>query len=146
MGVADETLMPIVVEALQLLGLRYAMVVHSQGMDEISTASTTKILELKDGQISSKQLDPASLGLAPADLQKMKISDAKESAAIVKDVLAGKDSGRPGDIVALNAAAAIIAAGLADDFEPALALARASIDNGKALEALEKLVEVSNSG
>ncbi len=146
MGVADETLMPIVAEALQLLGLRYAMVVHSEGMDEISTASTTKILELKDGRISSKQLDPASLGLEPADLQKMKISDAKESAAIVKDVLTGKDSGHPGDIVTLNAAAAIIAANLADDFEPALALARSSIDDGKARAALEKLVEVSNSG
>ncbi len=63
---------------------------------------------------------------------------------MIRDILAGKDKGPRRDIVMLNAAAAIVVAGLADSFEQALPLAEASIEQGKALHCLEKLVEVSN--
>ena len=145
MGVADENLMQIVIEALKLLGIRYAMVVHSNGLDEISTAAVTKIAELKDGQITNKELDPEDLGITPANIEQLSVTDAKTSAKVLKDILSGKESGPRKDIVILNAAAAIIVSGLADDFESAIEMAKTSVDNGKALECLEKLIKVSNA-
>jgi len=144
LGVADENLMQIVAEALKLLGTRYAMVVHGDGMDEISTLTTTKILELKDGQIASKELNPEDFGIALADIDKLKVTDAKASANVLRDILSGRESGPRKDIVVLNAAAAIIAGNLADNFTSAIELAEASVSGGKALACLEKLIEVSN--
>ena len=144
LGVAEEELMPMMAEALKVLGTHYAMVVHSNGLDEISIAATTKILELKDGQITAKELNPEDLGIALADIEDLRVSDAKASAKVLRDVLSAKNSGRPKDIVILNAAAAIIAGGLADDFASAVRLAQASVSEGGAEDCLEKLIEVSN--
>lgn len=143
-GVADEGLTQIVAEALKLLGTRYAMVVHSEGLDEISTAGITKITQLKDGQITTRQLNPQDLGIERANLEVMKVTDAKTSAEILRDILSGKETGPRRDIVIINAAAAIIAGGIADDFEPAIRIAGESLGSGKALASLEKLIEVSN--
>jgi len=144
LGVADESLMQLVAEALKLLGTRFAMVVHGKGMDEISTVTTTKILELKDGQITSKELNPKELGIGLADIEDLRVTDAKTSAKVLRDILRSKESGPRKDIVVLNAAAAIIAGGLADDFASAIKLAEASVSDGRALACLEKLIEVSN--
>ncbi len=144
LGVADEGLMQLVAEALMLLGTQYAMVVHSNGMDEISTVTTTKILELKEGQITSKELDPEELGIGLADIEDLRVTDAKTSATVLREILSGKESGPRKDIVVLNAAAAIIAGGLADDFASAIKPAEASVSGGKASACLEKLIEVSN--
>ncbi len=144
LGVADEGLMQLVAEALRLLGTQYAMVVHSNGMDEISTVTTTKILELKEGQITSKELNPEELGIGLADIEDLKVTDAKTSAKVLRDILGGKESGPRKDIVVLNAAAAIIAGGLADDFASAIKSAQTSVSEGRALACLEKLIEVSN--
>ncbi len=144
MGVADENLMQIVAEALKLLGTRYAMVVHGDGMDEISTLTTTKILELKEGQIASKELNPEDFGIALASIEELKVTDAKTSAKALRDILSGKETGPRKDIVILNAAAAIIAGGLADDFASAIKSAETSVSDGRALASLEKLIEVSN--
>jgi anthranilate phosphoribosyltransferase len=145
MGVADESLMERIAKALKLLGTRYAMVVHSNGMDEISTAGITKIAELKEGQIISKELNPEDFGFKLANLEELKATDAKTSAKVLRDMLSGKESGPRKDIVVLNAAAAVIAGNMADDFGSAIELAEASVGNGKALECMEKLIEVSNS-
>jgi len=145
LGVAEEGLMEMMAQALKMLGTKYAMVVHSDGLDEISTLTTTKILELKDGQIAAKELNPQELGIALTDINDLTVSDPQKSAAVVKDILSGKDKGPRKDIVALNAAAAIIAAGMADDFASATRIAAASISEGKASASLEKLIEVSNS-
>jgi len=144
LGVAEEELMGMMAEALKVLGTQYAMVVHSNGLDEISIATTTKILELKDGQITAKELNPEDLGMALADIEDLRVSDAKASAKVLRDILSTKESGPPKDIVVLNAAAAIIASGLADDFASAIKLAEASVSNGGAAACLEKLIEVSN--
>ena len=144
MGVADEKLMQLVAGALKLLGTQYAMVVHGRGMDEISTVTTTKILELKDGQIQSKELNPQDFGISLASVQDLKVSDAKTSAAHLRDILSGKEVGPRRDIVILNAAAAIIAGDLAEDFASAIELAQGSISDGRASNCLEKLIEVSN--
>jgi len=159
--VADEGLLQLVAEAFKLLGTRFAMVVHSNGMDEISTVTTTKILELKEGQITSKELNPEELGIGLADIEDLRVTDAKTSAKVLRDILGGKEdaktsakvlrdilggkeSGPRKDIVVLNAAAAIIVGGLADDFASAIKPAEASVSDGKASACLEKLIEVSN--
>ncbi len=144
LGVGDENLMQIVAEALKLLGTRYAMVVHGDGMDEISTLTTTKILELKEGQIASKELNPEDFGIALASIDELKVTDTKTSAKALRDILSGKETGPRKDIVILNAAAAIIAGGLADDFASAIAKAEDSISSGNAMKCLDKLIEVSN--
>ena len=145
MGVADESLMETMIEALKLLGVQRALVVHSDGLDEISTAGVTKIAELRNGRITNTELDPENLGFKPADINSLAVSDAKTSATIIKEILSGKEDGPGKDIVVLNAAAAIIVAGLADDFESAIKIAEASVSNGEAMASLEKLVKISNS-
>jgi anthranilate phosphoribosyltransferase len=144
LGVAEEELMYIVAEALKLLGTRYAMVVHGSGMDEISTAGVTKIVEVRDGRITSKELNSENLGIPRASVDQLRVADAKASAQVLRDILTGKEKGPRKDIVIVNAAAAIIAGGLADDFESAMKLANASVSNGRALACLEKLIEFSN--
>jgi anthranilate phosphoribosyltransferase len=144
LGVADENLMETIAEALKLLGVKVAMVVHSNGMDEISTAGVTKIIELKEDKIESYELNAEDFGIAPANINDLKVIDVKESANVLRKILNGKEKGPRKDIVVLNAAAAIIVAGLADDFGAAIKLANTSVNNGKALACLEKLIEVSN--
>ncbi len=144
LGVAEEGLMPVMAEALKVLGTRYAMVVHSDGLDELSTAGVTKIAELKDGRITNKELNAQDLGFEPADIESLKVADARASAKVLRDILSGKQTGPGRDIVVLNASAAIIAGGLAGNFGSARKLAEASISNGNALNCLEKLIDVSN--
>ncbi len=145
MGVPEESLMKRIIETLRVLGVTRAMVVHSDGLDEISTMGPTKILQLKNGVISDSTIDPADLGFAVVDFENLKGGDAQANAKIVKDILSVEDIGPKKDIVVLNAAAAIIVAGLADDFKNAVKLADISISSGSAGAALEKLIEVSNS-
>ena len=144
LGVAEEGLMQMMAEALKMLGARYAMVVHCNGLDEISTASVTKIAELKDGHIAKSELNPQDLGIELADIDNLKVDDAQTSAKIIKDILSGKETGVAKDIVILNASAAVIAGGLVEDFPSAMKRAEASIHDGGALACLEKLIEVSN--
>lgn len=144
-GVASEELMERIVKTLKLLGAKRAMVVHGQGMDEISTLGKTKIYKLTDSEITESELNPASLGIAAANIDELRTGDAAANAAIVRDVLEGRDKGPRKDIVLLNSAAGIIVAGLADDFESAMTLAEQSIADGKASACLQKMIEVSNS-
>ena len=144
LGVAEEELMHILAEALDMLGTRFALVVHCDGLDEISTSAVTKMLELKDGQITQKELNPEDFGIGISSVDDLKVTDAKTSAKIVRDILEGKQSGAARDMIVLNASAAIIAGGLAEDFNSALGLANESIDGGGALTCLEKMIEVSN--
>ena len=146
LGVADEKLMETIAEALKLLGTKVAMVVHSNGMDEISTAGVTKIIKLKEGRIESCEINAEDFGIAPANINDLKVTDAKTSAEVLKKILNGKEGGARKDIVILNAAAAIIVSGLADDFGTAIKMADTSVSNGRAMACLEKLIEISNGG
>ena len=144
MGVSDPELLERIAESLKMLGTRRAMVVHGQGMDEISLLGKTKVIDLRDGQITSFEVDPAEYGISNASIDALGSGDAIANAAVIRDVLAGKDRGPRRDIAVLNAAAGIVVAGLADSFEGAIPLAAASIDDGKAAQCLEKLAEMSN--
>lgn len=144
-GVSDVALMERMAQTLKMLGARRAMVVHSNGLDEISTMGPTNILFLReDGTIEAQVLTPQSLGLRQADLSELAGGDAEVNARIVRSILEGREQGAKKDIVALNAAAAIMVAGLAETFAEGLEKAQAAIRNGKAAECLEKLVKISN--
>lgn len=145
MGVAEESLMGKIAEILKMIGIKNAMVVHSEGLDEISTMSPTKVLRLKDGEITAMEISPQELSIKPAKFDELKGGDAEINAGIVKGILDGDDTGPRKDIVVLNAAAAIIVAGIADDFAAALEIADESITSGNARKALDKLVGISNS-
>jgi anthranilate phosphoribosyltransferase len=144
MGVAEEALLERICETLKMLGAKRAMVVHGQGMDEISTLGITRIRQLMDGEMTTVDLDPAEFGISETSIDELKTGDAIANAGIVRDVLSGRDKGARRNIVLLNAAAAIIVAGLADDFATAIRRAENSIDDGGAMACLEKLIEVSN--
>lgn len=144
MGVADVTLMPTIVEILKRLGIKHAMVVHSEGLDEISTMSPTKILHLKNGEIIPMEIKPQDFSMAPASFNDVKGADAQTNAEIVRGIIDDKEAGSRKDIVVLNAAAAIIVAGLADDFKTAIEKADESITSGKAKKALQTLIKLTN--
>jgi len=144
MGVSDAELLDRIAESLRMLGAKRAFVVHGQGMDEISLLGKTRIVELRDGKIRSFELDPGDYGISNASIDVLGSGDAIANAALIRGILAGREKGPRRDIVLLNAAAALVVAELADDFAQALPLAQASIEEGKALHCLEKLVEVSN--
>ena len=143
MGVADQGLMPVVAEALNLLGVRHAIIVHSDGLDEISTMGPTQIMELKAGKLIKWTLKPGDFGIKTTTLESLSGGDAKYNAEIVKNILSGKDKGPRKDIVVLNAAAAIMAGGLASDFASAVRIAEQSIESGSAMRRLEMLVRIS---
>ena len=131
-------------EVLRALGSRHVLVVHSEdGMDEISIAAPTYVAELKDGSILCYRIAPEDFSLVRGDLAKLRVVDAQESLAIVRDLLAGKP-GPARDIVLLNAGAAIYAADLVDSLAQGVVRAAEVIDSGAAGERLDALVRVSN--
>lgn len=145
MGVGDQGSMQTIAEVLKMLGKRRAMVVHSEGLDEISTMAATRILHLnQDGSITEEILEPEKVGIAKAAIDDLKGGGAEENAAVVKAILDGSVAGAKKDIVVLNAAASIIVSSVAYNFEDAIGLAKASIEDGRAIESLNKMIEISN--
>jgi anthranilate phosphoribosyltransferase len=144
-GVFSAELTEPFANVLRLLGSRRAFVVHGQdGMDEITSTTTTRISELADGRVRTYAFDPLPLIEDFATLDELRGGSPDVNAGIVREVL----SGSPGphrDVVCLNAAAAIAAGGKADDIEAGWRAAQDSIDSGRAAKALEMLVSVSNA-
>jgi len=144
MGVFDAALTEPIARVLGALGAERALVVHADdGLDELSTASPTRVSLWEAGNVTTRTLRCEDFDIAPARLDDLMIDSAEASATVVRDVLAGKQ-GPPRDIVVLNAAAAIYVAGQADGIAEAIPAAARSIDTGAARKALDKLVEVSN--
>ena len=137
MGVYAPELTEIAARVLGNLGVKRALVVHGHGgLDEISLTGPSKVTELKEGWIRTWTLDPVDYGFEYCSLKDLKGGDSKANARIIKRILSGEPG--PGrDVVILNAAGSILAAGLAGDFAAAVSLARASIDSGSALARLE---------
>lgn len=144
MGVPDEALLDKIAETFKILGTKRAMLVHSSGLDEISTMSATKIVELKGKEKTSYEIKPGDFGISPPKMDELAGGDAEHNAKLIKDVLYGKNKGPARDIVLLNAAAAIMVAGLADDLNGGFQKAAESIDSKAAGRCLEKLIEISN--
>ena len=145
LGVFDGALTEALAGVLRELGSERALVVHgSDGLDEITLTGPTQVTELRDGQISTHQIHPGDFGLQTVAAEALKGGDADYNARILREVLDGKE-GPQRDVVLLNAAAAMVVGGLAEDITAGLEVARTSIDSGKARQALDRLVEVSNS-
>jgi anthranilate phosphoribosyltransferase len=139
-GVYSADLVEKLAEALSMLGLRRALVVHgSDGLDEITITGPTRVAEVREGQVRSYDVTPEEFGMQRATLGDISGGDASANAEIIREVLAGKKSARR-DVVVLNAAAALVAAGRADHLRDAVPLASAAIDSDAAMEKLTKLI------
>jgi len=143
-GVYSLDLVEKLAEALSMLGLRRALVVHGlDGLDEITITGTTRIAEARDGTVRSYEVEPEEFGIGRASLLDISGGDEVENAAIIHAVLGGEKSPRR-DVVLLNAAAALVAAGRAEHIAQAVPLAAASIDSGAAARKLDALVSFSS--
>ena len=145
LGVGDPTLVPTIGEALRLLDIGRALVVHGHsGVDEISLTGPTRVLELKDGAVSEYDLTPDDFGLPLVDSTELETHDAESVASLTRALLAGDRTGPRRDVVLANAAGALVAAGIASDWRDGVARASDAIESGAALTCLNRLVEVSN--
>ena len=145
LGVSDPNLAEKMLLVLQANGAVRAMVVFGHdGLDELTTTTTSTVLELRDGHISSAVIDPTTLGLARTSATELRGGDANANAEMTKRVLGG-EHGPHRDIVVLNAAAGIIVAGLESDWPAAVARAQAALDDGRAGAALDALVAASQA-
>jgi len=144
-GVYSLELVEKLAEALSMLGLKRALVVHGlDGLDEITITGVTRIAEARAGSVRSYEVEPEEFGMKRAPLQDIAGGDANENAEIIRAVLRGEKSPRR-DVVLLNSAAALVAAGRADHIAHAVPLAAKSIDSGAAAGKLEALVRFSSA-
>ena len=138
-GVYSDELVEKLAEALSMLGLRRALVVHgADGLDEISISGTTRVAEVRDGQVRTYEVTPEEFGLTRAPIHTITGGDATQNAKIIREVLAGEKSACR-DVVLLNAAATLVAAGRTNHLAEAMPVAANSIDSGAAAAKLEAL-------
>src|SRR5271169_5525012 len=144
-GVYALDLVEKLAESLSVLGLHRALVVHGlDGLDEVTITGPTRVAEARDGSVRSYEVEPEEFGMARATLHDIAGGDATENAAIIRAVLGGEKSPRR-DVVILNAAAALVAAGRADHLGSAVPLAAQSIDSGAAAGKLDALVQFTSA-
>jgi anthranilate phosphoribosyltransferase len=142
LGVGRADLQPLLAEALLLLGIRRATVVHgADGLDEVTLGGATQVMEvLEDGHLCHFQWQPADFGLEPAERQTMLVSGPEESAAMIRGILEGQ-KGPPRDIVIMNVAAALWTVGQSSSLVECVQNARNAIDAGAAIDLLKRLAE-----
>jgi anthranilate phosphoribosyltransferase len=139
-GVYSAELVEKLAEALSMLGLRRAMVVHgNDGLDEITITDATRVAEVRDGRVSAYEITPEEFGFRRSAMEKIVGGDAAANAEIIRNILGGKRSPCR-DIVLLNAAAALVTAGRAERLAEALPQAAESIDSGAAAAKLNGMV------
>lgn len=145
MGVADPQLFRAMAEALCMVGVDHALVVHGHdGLDEISLGAPTRVAEIRGESIREYEIAPEQFGIGRAKRCALFASDADHAAGVLKASLAG-GRGPSQDVLALNAGAAIYAGGKAESLESGVAAAREIIASGRALEVIEKLRRASTS-
>jgi anthranilate phosphoribosyltransferase len=137
LGVSEPGLAPLMADVLVRLGAERVLVFSADGLDELSIAGPSLVIERLDGRRHEYQLDPDQLGLRRASLEEVRGGSPADNAAIVRTVLEGERGPRR-DVVLLNASAALRAAGLAEDWRGGLELAAVAIDSGRAAEVLER--------
>ena len=139
LGVFSPDVMDLVARTLAELGTERALVVHGAGgLDEISLAGETLVMEVRDGKARKFSVTPEEFGLKRAPITAIRGGTAKENAVMISRILEG-EAGAPRDIVVTNAAAALVATGVSENFRDAADTAGLAIDSGKACETLENL-------
>ena len=144
-GVYSLELVDKLAEALSMLGTARAFVVHGlDGLDEITITGATRIAEVRAGRIETYEVTPEEFALKRAPLEELAGGDAQKNAELVRRILAGERSARR-DVVLMNAAAALVAAGKAPSLKAGVAVAAGSIDSGAASRTLEALVRFTRA-
>jgi anthranilate phosphoribosyltransferase len=144
LGVFSADVVELEARALAELGVGHAFVVHGMdGLDEISLSGETQIAEVRDGNVRLFRVVPEDFGLDRAPLETLRGGDAKTNAAVIHRIFEGRP-GPPRDIVRANAAAALVAAGLAADFREGARHAGKVIDSGGARDKLAQFVNFTN--
>jgi len=144
LGVYRQELVEPMAEVLCRLGCQRGFVVHGcDGMDEVTLTGPTHIAQIVDGEIRVSTIDPEDYGLECCSLEELQGGNAEENAIIVREILHGKP-GPKRDIVLLNSAFALVAAGVVDDIPAGLDMARQTIDTGLATVKLEGLIRMTN--
>jgi anthranilate phosphoribosyltransferase len=144
-GVYSLDLVEKLAEALSMLGLHRALVVHGlDGLDEITITGPTRVAEAREGSVRTYEITPEEFGMSRATLHDISGGDAVGNAEIIRAVLSGEQSPRR-DVVLLNSAAALVAAGKTDHLMEALPLAAESIDSGAAARKLEAMAHFTTS-
>ena len=148
-GVFNESLVSLYADVLPGLGRSRAWVVHGRAgesgvMDEISTLGPTLIAKVSsDGAVLRETVHPADLGVATANVDALRGADATANARLLLDILGGEQRGAARDIVLVNAAAALVVAGLTEDWSEAMARAAESIDSGAASTVLQRMRRIA---
>ncbi|RUU46407.1 anthranilate phosphoribosyltransferase [Mesorhizobium sp. M6A.T.Ce.TU.002.03.1.1] len=137
-----EWIMP-VAETLKALGAEHAWVAHGDGYDEITTTGETQVAELVGGEIRTFTLTPEAVGLKRHTKDELRGGDAAYNAQALRDMLGGA-AGAFRDTVLMNAGAGLVVAGKATMLADGMATAAQAIDSGRALQVLDRLVEISN--
>ena len=144
MGVFSGELVEPLANVFKALGSNHVMVVHSDdGLDEISIAAKTRVAELRNGEVTTWEIDPADFGCQVDNLDEIRVNNADESLELVCSVLTNKP-GPARDIVSLNAGAAIYVCGLTDSLKDGVERAREVIASEAAAEKMAALIAVSN--
>jgi anthranilate phosphoribosyltransferase len=145
LGVSSPELTEIMAHVLLNLGSERAFVVHgTDGLDEITVTGETKVTEVTGGTVRTYAVHPDQFGVPVARLEELKGGDAVENKEIILRVLGGEKGPRR-NVVLVNASAALVAAGVAESLREGVVKAEVSLDEGRALERLERLVEITNA-
>lgn len=144
MGVFASDLAPFLAAVFRDLGAESAIIVNGYGgLDELTTTGPNHLSHYRDGEVDTYTLDPREYGFEGAHISDLLGGDAPTNAAILRGVLSGEADGAKRDVVLLNSSAALLAAGVVDDLKQGIELAATTIDEGKALEKLDALIEMS---
>jgi anthranilate phosphoribosyltransferase len=143
LGVYAPELTEMFAHALQLLGTKRAFVVHGHdGLDEISVCAPTRVSELKDGLIRTYDISPEQFFSEQAEPADLLGGNPEENAQITRNILNG-EKGPKRNVVLINAAAALVAAGQAEDLKQGIRMAETAIDDGAAANKMEALIKYS---
>jgi anthranilate phosphoribosyltransferase len=139
LGVADERRVPLLAGALRELGTTHALIVHGTGLDEVSPLGPTRVVEVRQNEVSEWELDPRAYDIPPATADELAGGTPRDNAAIITAVLRGE--GNPGatNAILLNAGAAVYVSGRVDSFGDGVELAREALVSGAGYDALERL-------
>lgn len=144
-GVYDSALVKPIAEVLQKLGVKRGMVIHGlDGLDEITLTDKTLACEINGDKLTEFEIDPTEYGFTLCDKSELVGGSAEENAEIARAILSGEKSAKR-DIVALNSGVVLYLAGKAESIKDGVALAQETIDSGKAMQQLKKLIKATNS-
>ncbi|MEM0984511.1 MAG: anthranilate phosphoribosyltransferase [Planctomycetota bacterium] len=146
LGVYNARYVPLIGDALARLGAARAMVVHGQdGLDEITTTTSSTTADIAAAHVTPMEIDPKKLGIEPATLDQLRADDLESAGDVIRSVLAG-EPGPKTDIALINAAAALLVGDACESLAQGLELARDAVSSGAASRTLADLARVSHAG